>query len=98
MAQFIVIPASATIAVQIDSRELTGSANGVPQRAEWTTPSPQLIELSYPAYLRYPPPPPGMPHTSNVIRVRCLQEGQATVTATPLDPTLQNASATIRCQ
>lgn len=97
-AQFIVIPASATIAVQVDSRELTGSANGVPKRAEWSSSDPQTAELSYPAHLHYPPPAPGMPHISHVIRVRCLKEGQATITAMPVDPMLQNASATISCQ
>ncbi|MGH9894584.1 MAG: hypothetical protein ACREA0_21920, partial [bacterium] len=97
VAQFIVLPASATIAVQIDSRELTGSANGFPKRAEWYSSDPQVAELRG-AHPHSSPPAPGMPLISHAIRVRCLKEGQATVTAMPVDPTLNDATATISCE
>ncbi|MGH8578909.1 MAG: hypothetical protein ACREVK_01865 [Gammaproteobacteria bacterium] len=95
VAQFIVLPATATIAVQ-DSRELTGSANGFPKRAEWRSSDPQVAELRG-AHPHSSPPAPGMPLISHAIRVRCLKEGQATITAMPVDPALQTATATITC-
>jgi hypothetical protein len=96
--QFVVNPASVTIEVGIDSQELSGQAGPYPERAEWYSADPQIAELSYPVYLHYAAPAAGMPHISHVIRVKCLKEGEVTVTGMPLDLALQDATATVSCK
>ena len=96
--QFFLNPSSVTAEVLIETRELSGQADGYPKRAEWYSSDLQVVELSYPIYLHYQAPAPGAAHISHVIRVRCLKQGNATITAVPVDITLISATATVTCR
>ncbi|MCG6868225.1 MAG: hypothetical protein LJE91_05675 [Gammaproteobacteria bacterium] len=96
-AQYIVIPAQLEMPVG-EGRELSGSVQGYPKRAEWYTSDSGIADLSYPISLHYRPPASGQPHIAHPIRVDCRSNGQAKIDAVPIDRNLQSVSVQVDCK